>query len=284
MPQDEQPGDAPAELQFDRAEFATEASGPSPGAASDAEKAADGPRCAACKRPIEDAYYEAAGHVVCPACRERIGAVAAAGSPAWRASKAVAYGLVAAVMGSVLYYAIIAITGMNIGLVAIVVGALIGGAVRAASGNRGGLGYQALAVSLTYLAIGAMFIPMMVGAMQAAMEQRQDAPAAAGEVAQAGQAAPAAANPRAPENAWVMLGRLIAAHPPFLLVLGRVVLMAPVEMATASPISGLIYAFAIWEAWKLNRRRAGVAFSGPYRLAAAGVPDAEVKPEAHDEL
>ena len=40
----------------------------------------------------------------------------------------------------------------------------------------------------------------------------------------------------------------------------------PVLVAIQSPISGLIFGFALWEAWKLNRK-VQLAFNGPFRLA-----------------
>ncbi len=51
----------------------------------------------------------------------------------------------------------------------------------------------------------------------------------------------------------------------------------PVLEATQAPISGLIYGFALWEAWKINKRLV-LAFNGPYRLGPAGstAPDPEV--------
>ena len=39
----------------------------------------------------------------------------------------------------------------------------------------------------------------------------------------------------------------------------------PVYIAIHSPISGLIFGFALWEAWKINRR-VHLAFNGPFRL------------------
>jgi hypothetical protein len=47
------------------------------------------------------------------------------------------------------------------------------------------------------------------------------------------------------------------------------VLTAPVFEAFEAPIAGLIYAFALWEAWRINR---GVVltFNGPFRLGAKG--------------
>jgi hypothetical protein len=42
----------------------------------------------------------------------------------------------------------------------------------------------------------------------------------------------------------------------------------PVLIAVQSPISGLIFGFALWEAWKINRR-AELVFRGPFDLGAA---------------
>ena len=39
----------------------------------------------------------------------------------------------------------------------------------------------------------------------------------------------------------------------------------PVFVAFQAPISGLIFGFALWEAWKINRR-VQLAFNGPFRL------------------
>ena len=41
----------------------------------------------------------------------------------------------------------------------------------------------------------------------------------------------------------------------------------PVQIALASPISGLIFGFALWEAWKINRG-VRLSFNGPFRLTA----------------
>ena len=84
------------------------------------------------------------------------------GSRLGRGIKAVLFGTIAAALGAILYYAIMRITGLNIGLVAVVVGLMVGGAVKAGSGNRGGRFYQLLAVFLTYSAIVGMFVPKML--------------------------------------------------------------------------------------------------------------------------
>jgi hypothetical protein len=55
---------------------------------------------------------------------------------------------------------------------------------------------------------------------------------------------------------------------------------APLKEGFEHPIAGFIYAFALWEAWKLNGR-AHLVFNGPFRLGAAGPADG--KPEGVDD-
>jgi hypothetical protein len=43
----------------------------------------------------------------------------------------------------------------------------------------------------------------------------------------------------------------------------------PVQIAVAAPISGLIFAFALWEAWKANRG-VHLSFNGPFRVTTRG--------------
>jgi hypothetical protein len=50
--------------------------------------------------------------------------------------------------------------------------------------------------------------------------------------------------------------------------------VGPVAEAVASPISGLIYAFALWEAWKMNRP-VRLSFNGPFRVSAQGSSESE---------
>jgi hypothetical protein len=40
----------------------------------------------------------------------------------------------------------------------------------------------------------------------------------------------------------------------------------PVQIAVAAPISGLIFGFGLWEAWKANRR-VDLSFNGPFRVS-----------------
>jgi hypothetical protein len=43
----------------------------------------------------------------------------------------------------------------------------------------------------------------------------------------------------------------------------------PVQLAVADPISGLIFSFAFWEAWKANKR-VHLSFNGPFRMSPKG--------------
>ncbi len=52
----------------------------------------------------------------------------------------------------------------------------------------------------------------------------------------------------------------------------------PVLVAYHTPFSGLIYGFALWQAWLINRKTK-LVFTGPFRVSA-GSDDAR-SPEVH---
>ncbi len=54
----------------------------------------------------------------------------------------------------------------------------------------------------------------------------------------------------------------------------------PILLSFQSPISGLIYAFALWEAWKMNRR-VKMSFNGPFRVSAKGSNECEPEVDDH---
>jgi hypothetical protein len=301
--EDEGADDEGVELQFDQAELAT--------------PAAAGPSCAACKRPIQDAYYEINGKIVCNACRQHIEASLRGGSGLARFLKASVFGFVAAFLGAALYFIITRTTGLNIGLVAILVGFMIGGAVRKGTANRGGLLYQFLALFLTYFAIGLMGLTFVIEQqIKEFQEGRNQAPAnpkpaqkgvavtkdlpkppagaAGGEVRAkdivvpkarpandpvakapnklAEKDSPIAGDPKKP--AEVEAGppaRVGLAGALLLLAAGAVfvVVAAPVITAVQAPISGLIYCFALLQAWRMNKG-ARLAFNGPFQVAGGG--------------
>jgi hypothetical protein len=266
------------ELQFDQAEYTT----PAP----------SGPICSACQRPIADSYFEVNGKVVCQTCRQRVEAALTGGSRLVRGMRALAFGLAAALVGSALYYAFVRMTDTNWALVAIVLGFMVGGAVRAGTGNRGGRFYQLLAVFLTYSAIVAMHVPLVVEAMfQQARDAQQQAKPAPAEAKAASEKtkppAPAnaeakpdpakvaaaqenAANENAKEDAGTEEPKMNAAGLVMLLLLSVGFLYSvPVLSSFQAPISGLIYCFALWEAWKINKK-ATIAINGPFRVTTTG--------------
>ncbi len=122
----EEPSSDAGDLQFDQAEYET------PEAAE--------PTCTACKNPIEETYYEANGAMVCASCRESIEAAMTGGSRLGRFVKATIFGAIAALVGFLIYYGVMKITGYELALISILVGLLVGGAVPRARGI-GGAGF-----------------------------------------------------------------------------------------------------------------------------------------------
>ena len=291
----------PDEIQFDQAEYAT--------------AVPSGPTCGVCQRAIVDDYYELGGKVFCSSCRQGIETSLRGGSRVGRFLRASFLGVVAAVIGAVIYYAILRTTGLNIGLVAILVGAMVGGAVRKGTGNRGGRVYQLLAVFLTYSAIVAMYVPLVLQGMAKAAKEDQQARLAADKVVT--DAAKSQAPPRAPaivataptgskagDQAGPTVAPAASAKEPakgpkekiaavengaavgdktvpgainpkavlvallvFLIVLIGISYALPVQIAIHAPISGLIFGFALWEAWKINKG-IQLSFNGPFRVSS----------------
>lgn len=140
------PLDAPDQpLQFDTAEYAGGAQ----------------PACAACKQQTTGEYFRANGQVFCARCRTLI--ENQLGSPG-QLGRAALYGAGGAIAGGILYYAVLAITHLQIGLIAVAVGYMVGKAVRTGSGVPGGRKYQLLAVALTYISIAASYVPPILAA------------------------------------------------------------------------------------------------------------------------
>jgi len=236
-------------------------------------QASAAPTCARCQAPITAAYYEVNGHVVCAGCKSAL-QQAPAGSSGSRLLRAAAYGSGGAILGAGIYYAILAITGYEIGLVAIAVGWLVGRGVQKGSRGMGGWAYQTLAVGLTYLAIVSTYIPFIV---KSAMDQPATASAAAAAPDATGAGGdsvtvqPVVATTADSSRSGMTAGRL---------ALGLIALIA---LAAAAPflagfenILGLvIIGFALYQAWQMNRR-ASLTINGPYAVGpAAGASGGE---------
>ncbi len=250
------------ELQFDEAELPSSA-------ASDTHA-----ECSTCHSEIHDAYYTVNGSVVCENCRHGLEHAWYGGSRIARLIKALALGSGAALIGALIYYLIFRFTGYNIGLVAILVGYMVGRGVNMGSGNRGGLGYQFLSLFLTYAAISLMLLPIAIE--EFVKNPPPDDPAGvAAAVGPDGKVVPEAEAPKAaeanaaggPAQKPFDAGGFAAALG---VLIGFAVAMSfalPVAVAIQSPMSGLIFAFGLFQAWSLNQRRV-LAFAGPFQVGA----------------
>jgi len=264
-------------LQFDVAESST---------SSDAPHHAN---CRGCGQPIQHTYYEVNGSLVCAPCRA--GLEHPLGTPLSRALKATALGTLAAIGGSLLYFAVAAMTQREFGLVAIAVGFMVGTAVRKGSGGRGGWAYQTLAITLTYLAIVSTYVPLVVKEFQKegsrSAARAHAAPTVPMDTITISARGPASAKPsadsslppRSGENATVMQAGTPRPAPraesthlgpgTVLLGIGALLLLAaivPIAAGFSNLIGMLIIGIAVFAAWWLNRRLR-LVITGPFAFA-----------------
>jgi hypothetical protein len=246
------------ELQFDRAERE--------------EPVTEEPSCDACHTAIAGEYYEVNGKAICATCRQGITAAMTGGSRLKRMFKATALGVLAGAVGAGIYFAVLKLTGYEVGLIAIVVGVLVGTAVRSGSDGRGGWFYQLLAIGITYCAIVFTYVPMIISEI----EQIQAKEIQSASTSMPATDSTAASTPAETDNQPFNLNDAAPGLRAFMKVF--VYLLAFV-VAFISPILDvnligyLIKGFALYEAWKINKRPQ-VTISGPYRLA--GGPDGGV--------
>lgn len=240
------------DVQFERAEF---------------DDASAQTACAECNAPLAGFYYDVNGQTVCERCRYAIESRFNSGSGAGRFARAVGLGLLAAAIGSALYYGIGALTGYEFGLIAIVVGLMVGAAVRRGSNGRGGWAYQTLAMALTYLAIVSTYIPPIVRGIaeweppEAVVEEASAAQPVSQEIVPdeevvGDDAGESISGPVAVAIAVVFIFAIACAAP----------FLAGVQNIMGIVIIGI----GLYEAWKMNRR-ATLTISGPHVLAAAPV-------------
>lgn len=228
-----------AGLQLDRAEF----------------DGTYGTACGACAKALTTEYYEANGVTVCADCCEKLRAVGTTGTSLTRGMRALAAGAAAALAGSVLYYAILALSGYEFGLIAIVVGMVVGKAVNWGAHGRGGWRYQTMAIALTYLAIVSSYVPLIVSQIG---KQRVAAEASA----RPGETATPAQN-QAADKAPPTAGGAIAA----IAILIGLVLALPFLGGLENIMGMIIIGIGLYEAWKFNRK-GRVTITGPHAIAA----------------
>jgi len=248
------------DLQFDKAEAGD----------SQSSGAGAGPTCARCRQPIASSYFALGDQLLCPACRE-VAIAPLSGSRSGRLVKATMLGVVAGLVGAVIWFAIRRIAQVEIGLVAILVGFLVGKAVHRGSGGRGGRGYQVLAVVITYCSICANYMPDVIEGFIKGVRERQAANAKASpgpaEKAPGEAADPVAGAPAAPAEEPTA-GKAIVALAMLVGLVFAVSLAAPFLGGASNVIGLLIIGFALWEAWKFNARRQ-LPITGPYQMGSS---------------
>lgn len=228
------------DLQLDRAEF-------------DGQHATT---CGACAVPLTTEYFEVNGSTVCRSCCEQLRAIGTAGTSTTRAVRAFGAGLGAAAAGSILYYAILALTGYEFGLIAIVVGMAVGKAVNWGAYGRGGWRYQTMAIALTYIAIVSSYVPLIFA--EAGKEVTATVTAAPADAG----AKPTETQSAADEQPTAS-GALIA-----LVMLTGLVLAIPFLGGAQNIIGLIIIGIGLYEAWKFNRKPQ-ISITGPHAIAAA---------------
>jgi hypothetical protein len=121
---------------------------------------ASGPdRCTLCKHPITDSYYRINDKMACEPCATLAKPALPADSHA-AFTRAILYGIGAAIVGMIAYALFEIATGIIIGYLAIGVGYLVGKAMKRGSNNRGGRRYQIAAALLTYISVSMAAVPV----------------------------------------------------------------------------------------------------------------------------
>lgn len=241
---------APEGLQFEKAEYAEAAP----------------TRCASCQQSIRSEYYEAGGKLLCPSCRAKVDPSKVGGSGPGRFFGALGWGVLAGAAGASVWYVIRALTNYELGLIAVLVGWMVGTGVKVGSRGKGGWLYQGMAIALTYLAIVSTYVPDAKKAIEGATAQETQTHVAAaqgapGEVVEAS----ARAEPAAPEAAPAPPAWFVETFNWVFACLLAIVL--PFLAGVENLIGILLIGFAVWEAWKLNRRQV-LTISGPFRITA----------------
>ncbi|RKH03754.1 hypothetical protein D7X74_35990 [Corallococcus sp. CA047B] len=197
---------------------------------------------------------------MCPKCRKEVESASTGGSKALRVLKAGAFGFGAAIAGVAVYCGV-GLTGYNMGLLLILVGWMVGTAVFKGSEGRGGLVYQVLAVLLTYLALGAARVPEVKARSKAESESR-----------------PRRVSSRVFDRAHDSpihqffspdMGDAMSREEVLVIEIlntSTLVVRGPAYEATQRPVSGLLYGFALYVAWRRNRR-AVLSVVGPFQWA-----------------
>ncbi len=243
----------------------------------DDEVASPAMTCWACQNALRDRYYEVDAQRICDRCVELVKNPQSEGTSFGRFVRAVTYGFGAGVVGASIYYAILALTGYEIGLVAIAVGFMVGYAVKVGSYGRGGWRYQLIAMAITYLAIVMTYVPMIVEGIEQAPPEAAEVSTPADASAPSGDsvaldAVEEADSSSLPPSTTVAEDSGSAGVEPesggllTWLVAIILALFAPFVFGLENIMGTIILLIGLYEAWKINQRPQ-VQIAGPFALA-----------------
>jgi hypothetical protein len=118
-------------------------------------------QCSRCQQPIPGNYYRINGDLACESCARQATPNLPADSHA-AFTRAILYGIGAAIVGMIAYALFEIGTGIVIGYLAIGVGYLVGKAMKVGSKGRGGRRYQIAAAILTYISVSMAAVPVAI--------------------------------------------------------------------------------------------------------------------------
>jgi hypothetical protein len=218
-----------------------------------------GDHCQYCHQPIAGTFFRANGAMTCPGCAERMRGELAKDTHAAYV-RAILFGVVAAILGMILYATFAIVTGIVIGYAALAVGWLVGKAMIKGSNGVGGRRYQIVAVLLTYAAVSTAAIPVWIhfAGEHKQSQRQQTAPAEDGSESGAQEEQTSRPQP----NPLSALGTL--------LVLG---LASPFLEFSGNPLSaliGLVILFVGMQfAWKMTGAKP-LQILGPFENSPQG--------------
>lgn len=225
--------------------------------------------CTFCGRPLFGEYYTLNGQVACGDCPQTLSAHHRGGAGAAGVARAIGLGSAAGFAGAVVWWAIRRFASLEIGLIAIGIGHFVGLGVRRGSGGRGGVGFQVLAVALTYFWITANYVPDIVqavvsrGETQAVGTASSGRPSSTGD-ADAGATARSSGADPASDARPMSVGSMVLG----VAFLFGLAMASPFLEGAGNIIGLLIISFGLWQAWKLNAP-VSIAIEGPFQLRTA---------------
>jgi hypothetical protein len=216
--------------------------------------------CTFCGRPLFGEYYTLNGQVACGDCPATLAAHHGGSAGPAGVARAIGLGSAAGFVGAIVWWAIRRFASIEIGLIAIGIGHFVGLGVRRGSRGRGGVGFQVLAVALTYFWITANYVPDIVQAVLSHDDAQAVGTASSGPASPDGTTGGATAEDGAPRSVG---GMLLG----FAFLFG-VAMASPFLEGAGNIIGLLIISFGLWQAWKLNAPVA-IAIEGPFQLRTA---------------